>query len=500
MLLFSTILDINEKLTYEKFFDLILYWNEHQYYEENIIPGLVWNGEFGKRLGSADLWISAEKLESIVAVRYEKRTQDGVIWDTDYVMNFRNMKMAIRLERSYSDDAPVINTEFSSPYFITHLIDMGYLKKDNDLAIRRDHTYINSDNMKILADVVNGKARYKFPIVYVSKTFSNEDPVDVKKMAKRLRGMAHVLVQEDLTLNKEIQNACAGKNEYKGAIGLYFPGSSAGHKTLKYRREVGVDKNLMDKAIQLVLQYCNSHALEPMFTWQGVKNALLIESLDRQQKAREEFEAKYRESEEKRQNIEAGLSEEGERILEEARQKAKSEADELLEIFDEEQNKLKQQIAELTDANNALLIENEGLRKKISDTDAMPLLFRGEEDDFYAGEVKDLVLSVLSDALKNITEGTRRYDAVNDIIKHNNYEHLSEIKGDELKRLVKAYAGMPAQLRNDLEALGFQISDGGKHYKVQYHGDPRYTETMSKTPSDWKTGQVTSAKLRKKAF
>ena len=45
MLLFSTILDINEKLTYEKFFDLILYWNEHQYYEENIIPGLHSFGE-----------------------------------------------------------------------------------------------------------------------------------------------------------------------------------------------------------------------------------------------------------------------------------------------------------------------------------------------------------------------------------------------------------------------------------------------------------------------
>ena len=496
MLLFSTILDINEKLTYDKFFDLILYWNEHQYYEENIIPGLVWNGEFGKRLGSADLWISAEKHESIVAVRYEKRMQDGVIWDTDYVMNFRNMKMAIRLERSYSDDAPVINTEFSSPYFITHLIDMGSLQKDNDLAIRRDHTYINNDNMKILADVVNGKARYKFPVVYVSKTFSNEDPVDVKKMAKRLRGMAHVLVQEDLTLNKEIQNACAGKNEYKGAIGLYFPGSSAGHKTLKYRREVGVDKNLMDKAIQLVLQYCNSHALEPMFTWQGVKNALLIESLDRQQKAREEFEAKYRESEEKRQNIEAGLSEEGERILEEARQKAKSEADELLEICDEEQNKLKQQIAELTDANNALLIENEGLRKKISDTDAMPLLFRGEEDDFYAGEIKDLVLSVLSDALKNIKANTRRYDAVKDIIDNNNFEHLTDDRSEKMKNLLKAYSGMSAKLRQELEALGFVISEDGKHYKMTYNGDPRYCYTMAKTPSDWRAGQAITTGLK----
>ena len=263
---------------------------------------------------------------------------------------------------------------------------------------------------------------------------------------------------------------------------------------------MGEDPNLMDKVIQMVLQYCNSHALEPMFTWQGVKNALLLASLDRQQKARDEFEAKYKESEEKRQNIEEGLSEEGERLLEEARQKAKSEADELLEIFDEEQTKLKKQIEELTTNNNALLIENEGLRKKISNTDALPLLFRGEEDDFYAGEIKDLVLSVLSDALKGINPGTRRYDAVKDIIDNNNFEHLSEERAEKMKSLLKAYSGMPAKLKQDLEALGFVITEDGKHYMMTYNGDPRYYNTLSKTPSDWKTGQLLTTDIKKKVY
>ena len=489
MLLFSTILDINEKLTYEKFFELIVFWNDNQYYEENKIAELKWTGEFGKKFGNPNLWISFEKYESTVAVRYEKRTQDGVIWDTDYVMNFRNMKMAIRLERSYSDDVPVVDAAFSSPYFITHLIDKGYLKKDNDLAIQRDPTYVNDGNIDLLASVISGTSRYRFPVIYVSKTFSNEDPVDVKMLAKRLRGMAHVLVQEDVALNKAIQNACSGKNEYKGAIGIYLPGQSAGHKTLMYRREVGPDPMLLDKVIQIVLRYCNSHAAEPLLTWQGISNAQLIESLGRQQKAREEFEAKFRESEEKRKNIEADLSEEGERLYEEAQRRARNEADELLAVFDEEQEKLRKQLDDLTSANNALLVENERLRNKISDADSMPLLFRGTEDDFYAGEVKDLILSTLEKALDTIPDNTRRMDVVRDIVDSNGYERISESKAEEIKRLLKNYDGMSSKTRQALKDLGFEITEDGKHYKVTYHGDGRYQMAYSKTPSDVRTGK-----------
>ena len=60
---------------------------------------------------------------NIVAVRYEKREADGAIWDTDYVMNFASMKMAIRLERSFTQDAVVMNRKFATPHIITLLIE-----------------------------------------------------------------------------------------------------------------------------------------------------------------------------------------------------------------------------------------------------------------------------------------------------------------------------------------------------------------------------------------
>ena len=69
-----------------------------------------------------------------------------------------------------------------------------------------------------------------------------------------------------------------------------------------------------------------------------------------------------------------------------------------------------------------------------------------------------------------------------------------------MKNLLKAYSGMSAKLRQELEALGFVISEDGKHYKMTYYGDARYYNTLSKTPSDWRTGQLLTADIKKKVY
>ena len=52
--------------------------------------------EMNVRFGNENLWMDIETYESeeIVAVRHEKRQEGGVIWDSDFVMNFRERKMA----------------------------------------------------------------------------------------------------------------------------------------------------------------------------------------------------------------------------------------------------------------------------------------------------------------------------------------------------------------------------------------------------------------------
>ena len=224
MLLFSTILSINDKLTKDAFIKLVIEWNQGSPHKSNVISNIDWKGERNIKFEDGNLCLEIEEYrnENIIAVRYEKKDEDGIVWDTDYVMNFSTRKMAIRLDRSYLAESISTSGNFSTPHFITLLIEHGYLEYDYDLPVSKYPIIITDDNVGRLVDVINGK-RYELPVVYVSKTFQNEDPVDTGWLASRLKGVAHVLVQETKDSNQKIRALCNEKNEYNGAIGIYCP-------------------------------------------------------------------------------------------------------------------------------------------------------------------------------------------------------------------------------------------------------------------------------------
>jgi ribonuclease BN (tRNA processing enzyme) len=43
-------------------------------------------------------------------------------------------------------------------------------------------------------------------------------------------------------------------------------------------------------------------------------------------------------------------------------------------------------------------------------------------------------------------------------------------------------------MRKKLEKYGFTITEEGKHYRLTYHGDHRYSTTIAKTGSDNREG------------
>ena len=208
MLLFSTIIDINNSMTKDAFIKLVIDWNQGSPHESNIIPGIKWTGEKNIRYGSENLWLDIEEYrnENIIAVRFEKKEEDGAVWDTDYVMNFNMMKMSIRLDRSYTADALEADFRFSTPHFIALLIERGYIKDDYLLPVGTTEIVINNENIDILLDVINNKSHYKLPIVYVSKTYYDENPVNTIDLSKKLRGVAHVLVEEGNWLDQTIRD------------------------------------------------------------------------------------------------------------------------------------------------------------------------------------------------------------------------------------------------------------------------------------------------------
>ena len=481
MLLYSTTLKINDSLTGDKFISLVIEWNQKSPHKENVIPNLNWNGEHNVRFGNEWLWMDIEEYrnKNIIAVRYEKKEADGAVWDTDYVMNFDEMKMAIRLDRSYTEDALMENPSFLTPHFLTLLIENGYVVDDYDLPILRKPILINNSNLDQLTGVINGRMKYRLPVVYVSKTVYNKDPLNCSLLCSKLKGAAHVLLQQDKSDNYAIRTRCNDSNEYFGGIGIYFPNGN--HRRYIYREYDNEDSILMNKVANAVFRYMNMQITPPLYTWAGVNNSLLRDkwSSNRAEKM----------------------------AAETARQHAEAEFQEYQETFDQENVKLQSEnddlhnrIEELTRDIYSLQQETQGLRAKLSDTEDVPIIFLGDEEEFYQGEIREMVLDAVDEKLKNTKEKTRRYDVYQDILKKNNYQGLTAERIETIKNLLKDYKTMSGTLRQQLMDLGFVITEEGKHYRLTYYGDGRYKTTFAKTGSDHREGRNNAAIIAKNMF
>ena len=472
MLLFSTLLNIKPSMTKKNFIDLVIEWNQTSTYHENIIDGLVWNNETDIRFGDENLWLHIVDHEekNITAVRYNKTTtENGIVWTTDYIMNFNDHKMSIRLDRSYQEEALMSYTQFSTPHFITLLIRHGYLEDDHDLPVIREPYMITEENLKLLGDVINGYKHYNLPVIYVSRTYYDEDPVDIGLLASRVKGIAHVFAERSTWLDRHIKDICSGQNEYYGAIGIYYPNESIGHRRYLYHAESGYDVSLMEKVRRAVMEYSNLQLLDPLYSWQGVSHSLLSSHLNRQIEER--------------------------RKAEEEKQQTTEETEALLEVYEQDYVKMKEQFDELSRINQAQEAELMGLRRRISSTDSQPLIYMGQEAELFHDEIREIIMDAIDDNLKNTQTETRRYDVLKDILDHNEYPHRLREIHERLKTLMTGYKTMTAPMRQELMDMGFDISEDGKHYKLTYRNDPRYYTTISKSGSDHREGKNIVSKI-----
>ena len=504
MLLFSTILSINESMTKDAFIKLAIEWNQGSR-EENVIPGIEWNGERNIKYGNENLWMQIEEYrnQNIIAIRYEKIEDDGVIWDTDYVMNFNEMKMSVRLDRSFLEGALIYST-FHTPAFIALLIDGGYVKDDNGLPVSRRPVLITNDNLSLISDVINGTMQYNLPVVYISKTIDERDPVNAREVAKRLKGIAHVFVQEHSWSGPALRRLCNDNNEYNGAIGIYFPNQMIGHERILHHIYDGSSVKIAEKVVRRVIQYSNAHRIDMLFTWQGVNNALLRDrySSKREELAASESARKLSESAAKMKAYEADMRvKDADQRVNDMRkevEKARTLAEEneaIVESVDDEIKQMRQQIKDLTRQNDALSFENQGLRAQLDGMSSVPILYLGSEEEFFPGEIKEFILQALEKELKGTKTHTRRADALGDVIRSNGgVTNLPKEKERKIKDIFTGYSGMTAPIRSYLKEIGFTITEEGKHYKLVYFGDGRYWTTIDKTPSDKAHGGMNAAK------
>ena len=84
-----------------------------------------------------------------------------------------------------------------------------------------------------------------------------------------------------------------------------------------------------------------------------------------------------------------------------------------------------------------------------------------------------------------------------DILAKNECQRMAAARATDLKVLLKGFKCVTAPMKRSLQDLGFEFRESTKHYKLVYYGDDRYIATLSKTPSDARSGMNLASSMIK---
>lgn len=287
-------------------------------------------------------------------------------------MNFNTHIFSIKLDREATVDTIGFVPKFKLPVIVNMLLDKDYVGTDGDMQISAQPISITKENYKTIENIICRNVIYSMPVIYVTKSWGRY-PFKVKELSYRLRGVAHVLIEEDADVSKILRETCCGKNSHHGSVGIYYPSSSASHKIISTGKYEGREEILIDRIVAIVCRYVNQQARDRMMTWEGVQNELL--------------KLRYASATEKKAQ-------------------AENEVFEVYDNFAEELEEKEHTIEELNNRIMALQAENQGLRGKYERVTEVPLLYYGIEDELYEGEIKDQILEILDNQLNHVKKKT----------------------------------------------------------------------------------------------
>lgn len=460
MITYTTKFPVNESLTKEEFIKNVIKWNQGSQYDK--IDGIEWDGKSYDLKWEQDkivLEIQEVDTDKIIASRLKKEDEHG-IWTTDFILNtekgYLSVSVAMVTTEFTTDFAPT----YYPPYFVKLIVYSGYSGEDSTLHVSQK-AHLAADCEELIQKVCGKEIKMSLPIVYITRGKDAVSEFNVDDLAFRLQGVAHVIYEPD-DYNQKLSLDIDAENGYENKAIIFYPSARKQVDIIDYTEKT---MDYIEKCIvNAVYSYMIQQVRKDIDTWDGILN--------------EQLHLK---------NIE----------LLKSKETVEEENDYLYEEFGDQLKKLEETNARQNNEIQRLTAEVQGLRMKLSDRTQVPIIVAGEEKDFYEGEIKEIVLEILEEYKKSCHEGGRRLHVIDDILQCNEYKHLPEKKREILKKALKGYRNLTGSLKNELEALGIEITSDGKHYKWSYFGDNRYVVTAAKTSSDGRAGMNLSAIMEK---
>ena len=454
MITYSTKFPIKESLDKKTFVEMVIKWNQGSKYDK--FDSLDWDGEsFSTSWEDNDKKLIIDELvpKGVIASRFQKEDEHG-LWKTDFILIYDKKYLTVRVALETTEFTTDFYPNYYPPFFVKQVIYWEYAGEDVCLPVDQEAHCLDAYKSNI-DDIVLGKASLALPIVLVSKKSEGDFPVDLSSLAFKLQGVAHVIYEgNEVDLGSYAsQLDCESKN---GTAIIINPNKNMNRKVINFS---GVNnenpEQVMTRITNAVYEFSNQVMRLDIDTWEGIQNEKL--------------------------HFQNGMLLSDRKILEE-------ENAELYEVFEEQLSKTEEANQALNREIQRLTIENQALRMRLVSRDQQPLIYMGEEADFYEGEIREIILEILEDYSRNVQKDTRRDHIVANLLENNDFEHIPAKRREQIKVALKGYRSLGGSLRGILESMGFVITDDGKHYKWTYFGDHRYSVTIAKTSSDNRAG------------
>ncbi|WP_347556358.1 hypothetical protein [Robbsia sp. KACC 23696] len=348
------------------------------------------------------------------------------------------------------------------PFLVRLILNRLKPGKDGSLTVSDKATALTNSEVQFAAQCITGRAHAHLPIVYISAPFVGEQAVDVAQLAQKLSGMAHVVLEPNRAFSLRLMHEVNEENVFGGNIGIYWPGSDGRRSIFSHRQHQTI--KLLEKAIYEEVRGALANR-RPKFrsTWPSVQELISREKLEQLRASGSSVVAEYIEN-----------------------------FDLEMEAKNDQLNDAEREIARLQ--NEVRILEARAPMQSGLN------LNTNTEQDFFEGEIRDVVIDALELSSNSVVEDSRRKHILNAIIKSNAKLNVSETYKEKIKSVFRNYRNMDAKTKAELINMGFSISDEGKHIKICFQDDHRYTFTLPKTGSDHRGGMNMASDINRKLF
>lgn len=424
--------------------------------------------------GSADAAIPGKNHENfkiglfedgkICAVHFSTIDNRSIKWTTDFILDSEHDILAFQLYRDAPADIDYVDPAFSLPVLIKKVISAGYSDSDHGIEIKGKPVIIHDEDADWVADMMLRKVNYNMPIVYMSCESDGHCIVNPYTVAEKLNGVAHVFFETTRSVSYDLRDKTGGINPYVGAIEIFYP---KGSRRLLPSQLSGTHLSQIYTIVNAVFGHLNQLRVEDRFSWSQLQANKLRRQLSVAIQKKEQDSKDYRE-------------------LESAYE----------EILEEKDSQIRRLSDQLYSANNTI----EQLEAQLAAIENIPVLILGEERDLYPFEQQSMLIEILEKEIRMTSGNSRKAHILLSLITANKCDNTVEEKRKRLKASLHGYTKMTPAISKELEDIGFSLSDDGKHIKVVFGADARYTGTLSKTGSDHRAGNNAAHDLIRSIF